>query len=68
VLSDWPVAKPADWISFVNQALTIKELEELRVSAQRGRPFGDEGWKRRMAERLGLESTLRSRGRPRKEH
>lgn len=67
VLSDWPVAKPADWISFVNQALTLKELEELRVSAQRGRPFGDEGWKTRMAERLGLESTLRSRGRPRKE-
>jgi len=67
VLSDWPVAKPADWISFVNQALTIKELEEVRVSAQRGRPFGDQGWKTRMAQRVGLESTLRSRGRPPKE-
>jgi len=67
MLSDWPVPKPADWKSFVNQALTIKELEELRLSAQRGRPFGSESWKTRMAEQLGLESTLRLPGRPRKE-
>lgn len=67
MLSDWPVPKPADWVSFVNQALTIKELEELRLSAQRGRPFGNESWKTRMAEQLGLESTLRLRGRPRKD-
>ncbi len=65
VLSDWPVSKPTDWVSFVNQALTIKELEELRLSAQRGRPFGSESWQTRTAEQLGLESTLRSRGRPR---
>jgi putative transposase len=65
-LSEWPVAKPTDWVSFVNQALTLKELEELRLSAQRGRPFGNEGWKTGMAAQLGLESTLRSRGRPRK--
>jgi putative transposase len=67
VLSDWPVPKPTDWVSFVNQALTIKELAELRLSAQRGRPFGNENWQTRMAKQLGLESTLRSRGRPRKE-
>jgi REP-associated tyrosine transposase len=67
VLAGWPVPKPADWVSFVNQALTIKELEELRLSAQRGRPFGNEGWKTRMAAQLGLESTMRPRGRPRKE-
>ena len=34
VLSEWPVPKPADWVLLVNQALTIKELEELRLSAQ----------------------------------
>jgi len=67
VLSDWPVSKPASWVSFVNQALTIKELEEVRLSAQRGRPFGNESWKARTVAQLGLESTLRSRGRPRKE-
>ena len=32
---------------------------------RRGRPFGEEGWVRRMARRFGIESTLRPRGRPR---
>ena len=66
-LSEWPVPKPADWGSFVNQALTLKELEELRLSAQRGRPFGNERWTTGTAQQLALESTMRARGRPRKE-
>ena len=67
MLSEWPVPKPTDWVSFVNDALTTKELEELRLSAQRGRPFGNENWKTSAARQLALESTLRARGRPRKE-
>lgn len=67
VLSEWPVPKPTDWVSFVNDALTTKELEELRLSAQRGRPFGSESWKTGTASQLGLESTMHGRGRPRKE-
>lgn len=67
VLSEWPVSKPTDWLSFVNDALTMKELEELRLSAQRGRPFGNESWKMGTASQLALDSTLRARGRPRKE-
>ena len=67
VLSEWPVPKPTDWVSFVNDALTTKELEELRLSAQRGRPFGNETWKTGAAKQLALQSTLRARGRPRKE-
>ena len=68
VLSEWPVPKPTDWVSFVNDALTMTELEELRLSAQRGRPFGNESWKTSTATQLGLKSTLRARGRPRKEN
>jgi putative transposase len=66
-LSDWPVPKPADWVSFVNQALTTKELEALRLSVQRGRPFGSDSWRTHTAAQLRLESTLRPRGRPLKE-
>jgi hypothetical protein len=50
----------------VNEAQTEGELEALRRSVQRACPFGDERWQKRTAERLGLESTLRPRGRPRK--
>ena len=67
LLSEWPVPRPPDWLTFVNQALTAKELEALRLSAQRGRPYGSESWQTKAASHLGLESTLRSRGRPRKE-
>lgn len=67
LLTEWPVPRPPDWVSFVNQALTATELEALRLSAQRGRPYGDESWQGWTAGHLGLEFTFRSRGRPRKE-
>lgn len=41
-------------------------LARLRASVRKGRPFGAETWVTRMARRLGLESTLRGPGRPRK--
>ena len=64
-LSPWPVEQPRDWVVRVNRPQTALELEALRVSVQRGRPFGEEGWVQRMARRFGMESTLRPRGRPR---
>ena len=63
-LSDWPMERPRDWLARVNRPQTASELESLRVSVQRGRPFGAEAWVRRMATRFGMESTLRPRGRP----
>jgi len=49
------------------QWLTAAELEALRRSVQRGCPFGDESWSAQAVRRLGLEATLRPRGRPKKE-
>ncbi|MGQ0811999.1 MAG: transposase [Nitrospiraceae bacterium] len=63
-LSEWPVVRPRTWVVRVNQLETASELEALRTSAQRGRPFGGETWVRRTAKRLDLEPTLRPRGRP----
>ena len=63
-LSEWPMDQPRDWVARVNRPQMASELEALRVSVQRGRPFGEEGWVRRMAKRFGMESTLRPRGRP----
>jgi hypothetical protein len=39
----------------------------VRQSAGHGMPLGTDGWKARIAVRLGLEITLRPRGRPRKQ-
>ncbi|MBI2299650.1 MAG: transposase, partial [Armatimonadetes bacterium] len=63
---DSPVARGGNWLDFVNSVQTDGELEALRSAVSRGRPFGQAEWQAATAERLGLESTLRRRGRPRK--
>src|SRR5262245_9001932 len=61
-----PVRRPADWVAYVNEPLTPAELECVRLSVQRGAPYGSAAWVQEAAARLGLETTLRPRGRPRK--
>jgi putative transposase len=48
----------------VNQTEDEQELESLRRSVQRGRPFGQTDWQKKIAKRLGLESAYRPTGRP----
>ena len=64
---EWPVARLADWLAYVNQTPAITELEAVRRSAKRGSPYGDEVWVQAVAEELGLQTTLRARGRPAKD-
>jgi hypothetical protein len=48
----------------VNEPQTKQELDAIRLSVNRGQPFGNDDWQKRTAERLGLEFTLHPRGRP----
>jgi putative transposase len=66
-LAAGPVRRAKDWLTWVNQAITPAELEALRRCINRGSPFGSEGWVLKTAADLGLESTPRPRGRPKKE-
>ena len=66
LLAEPPVALGRAWTAHVNQPQTQAELAALRESLQRGRPFGDSDWQRKVAEPLGLTHTFRPRGRPRK--
>ena len=63
ILSDWPGSVPGDWAATVNESLTQRELDAVRHSVVRGCPYGSPNWVQRIASRLGLESTLRPRGR-----
>lgn len=67
LLSAWPLARRPGWIDYVNAPQTTAELAAIRQSIQRGSPFGDPSWSDKMVRQLGLESTLRPRGRPRKD-
>jgi putative transposase len=65
LLSEGPVAKPAEWTRFVNGVETEAELTALRHSVSRGTPFGDPNWQNTTATQLGVEASMRLLGRPR---
>jgi putative transposase len=65
-LAPWPVRRLPGWVAKVNRALSKKELDALRHCVKRGLPFGDEPWTENTVKRLGLESTTKPRGRPKK--
>jgi putative transposase len=65
-LGIWPVEQPLDWLTWVNQPQSESELEALRLSVLKGKPYGGEKWKKRTTEALGLESSHRPTGRPKK--
>jgi putative transposase len=67
MLSAWPVRRPADWLARVNRPQSAAAEQALRLSLSRGRPFGDADWQAQTAGRLGLETTFRPHGRPRKQ-
>jgi putative transposase len=51
-----------DWPAFVNKPMTEAEVEAIRVSIRRTRPYGSRDWTETTAEHLGLQSSLRARG------
>lgn len=68
LLSPWPVERPLEYLDWVN---TLQEDEEEKIekrqyAIKRDRPLGNDGWMRAIAEKLGLISTLKERGRPKK--
>lgn len=64
-LCDWPVPQPRDWLALVNGEESDAELRALRQCVNRGTPYGKLQWMTEIAKQLGLDSTLRPRGRPR---
>jgi putative transposase len=67
LLSDWPIERPRQWLQYINQPESDTELAALRQSVTRGAPFGSTAWIQRVVDKLDLISTLRPRGRPRRE-
>ena len=55
--------RPRDWTAAVERPMRERESERVRLSIVRDRPLGDDEWTMRTAKRLGLEYTIRPRGR-----
>jgi putative transposase len=60
------VETPTSGLGWIDEPLFDHELATLRTCINRQQPFGAEDWRTTIAAKLGLESTLRRRGRPAK--
>lgn len=67
MLDKWPIPKPRKWLQYVNKPASESELVAIRKSCVRGTPYGSPDWISKTARKLGLESTLRKPGRPKKQ-
>ena len=65
-VSKGPTPLPDNWARLLRAELPAEELERINTSLQRGAPFGGPRWTTTTVERLGLQCTVRPRGRPRK--
>ena len=65
LLSEWPVDRPRNWLAEVNREMDEEMFKRVQQCVARGTPLGGERWTKSVAGRLGLDLTLRGRGRPR---
>jgi putative transposase len=66
LLASWPHARRPGWVDYVNAPQTEAEAAAIRRSIERGAPYGGGSWSERAISKLGLETTVRPRGRPKK--
>jgi putative transposase len=67
LVDEVPIELPVAWDKYVDEPLTEKELKKLRQAVNRQSPYGSCEWQIQACKELGLESTIRPRGRPKKE-
>jgi putative transposase len=60
------VELPNDWNILVDKSFAASDLAILRKCLIRQTPYGDLSWQAKICKNLGLESTRRPRGRPKK--
>jgi len=65
-LSSGPKRLPADWPRLVNRAIDHDDIDTIQNCIKRGSPYGSKQWTTAKAKELNLQSTLRPRGRPKK--
>ena len=65
-LAKTPQTRRRRWSGFVHKTPSDEELAAIRRSCSTGLPLGTPAWVERLAARLGLNLTIRPRGRPRK--
>jgi REP-associated tyrosine transposase len=63
-LSEGPVARPDEWLRWVNETESDEQVTAIRRSVVKGQPYGTEAWVMRMVAQWSLQATVREPGRP----
>lgn len=66
MLNFWPIEIPINYLKYLNESQTIKELDIIRKSINKNIPFGGNIWIGKMVDKFKLGQTLRNIGRPKK--
>lgn len=64
LLSSLPTELPDNYLKSVNEIFTDEQIETIRQSVNKGKPFGTDRWVNELVDRFGLEHTMRGPGRP----
>ena len=64
LLLSWPMNIPSDYLKSINRPPAENDLELIRESVNKSRPFGNDSWLDKVVKKFGLEMTIRKPGRP----
>lgn len=64
LLAELPFDLPINYLESVNDSMNKESLELVRVSVNKGTPYGKDGWVKEMVTTHGLVHTTRGKGRP----
>ncbi|MDP3772435.1 MAG: transposase [bacterium] len=65
LLSPFPLEISTTYKEWINTPESLKELEEIRTSVNKGAPYGGESWVEKTVKQFKLDATMRNPGRPR---
>ena len=65
LLSSLPVPLPERWKNLLDSGVSVEAFAAITHCIKRSCPYGEQAWVEKTAVRLGIETTLRPRGRPR---
>jgi putative transposase len=63
-LSEWPLSRMGFWTEYIQTVMAQDDLDRLRISVRRGRPYGSDDWVLATCNALGLKHTLNEPHRP----
>lgn len=67
ILSEWVCDEPKEYLQFLAQPITEKEHKKITQSEMKGVPFGNDEYVLTTVSKYNMGSTLRGKGRPKKE-